>query len=79
MLPSLRKGQKAKGGVIKQRENDQREQSDLNISNMRTTDFFTLYPNKLQFEMELFLIPPPGLKHRSSPLQSPTGLQQESN
>lgn len=77
MLPeSLRKGQKAKGGVIKQRENDQ---SDFNISNMRTTDFFTLYPNKFQFEMEFFLIPPPGLKHRSSPLQSPTGLQKESN
>jgi len=61
MLPSLRKEeqQKTKGGLIKQRERDQTEQSDLNISDMRSTDSFALCPNKLLFKMEFLLIRAP--------------------
>lgn len=54
--PKKRGATKDRGGLIKQREKDQTEQSDLNISDMRSTDFFALCPNKLLFKMEFLLI-----------------------
>lgn len=51
---------KTKEGVIyTRREEAGSEKADFNISDMRSTDFFCLCPNKLVFKMEFPLIQAP--------------------